>query len=186
SGAHSPSVSWLPSGFSRPLCSSGRSCGHVTSASIARPATACVRLMASSAPTELTPRAREIVAAARRILGDGGPDALSMRAIAESLGIRAPSLYKHLPDKEALEVALIADALEEVGDAFEVAVTGANDPLESVARTYRAWALAHPHLYRLMMDRPLPRSRLPAGLEDRAGSFLVAATGGDADAARAA
>ena len=146
--------------------------------------------MASSAPTELTPRAREIVAAARRILEDGGPEALSMRAIAESLGIRAPSLYKHVPDKEALEVALIAEALDEVADAFaaafEAAVAGAADPLASGARTYREWALAHPHLYRLMMDRPLPRDRLPAGLEDRAGSFLVAATGGDADAARAA
>jgi AcrR family transcriptional regulator len=142
--------------------------------------------MASSAPAELTPRAREIVAAARRILEDGGPDALSMRAIAERLGIRAPSLYKHVPDKEALEVALIADAFADVADAFEVAVAKTDEPLAAIAHAYRAWALEHPHLYRLMMDRPLPRDRLPEGLEDRTGAYVVAATRGDADAARAA
>jgi hypothetical protein len=37
-----------------------------------------------------------------------------------------------------------------------------------------------------MMDRPLPRERLAPGLEDRAAATLVAATGGDPDAARAA
>jgi AcrR family transcriptional regulator len=141
--------------------------------------------MAASVPDDLTPRAREIVAAARAILEEGGPEALSMRAIAERLGIRAPSLYKHVPDKEALEVALVADALAEMAVAFEAAAV-ADDPLTSVAAAYRAWALAHPHRYRLMMDRPLPRDRLPVGLEDRAGSVVVEATGGDVDAARAA
>ena len=141
--------------------------------------------MASSAADGLTPRAREIVAAARAVLEEGGPEALSMRAIAERLGIRAPSLYKHVPDKETLEVALVADALAEVAVAFEAAAE-ADDPLSAVAAAYRAWALAHPHRYRLMMDRPLPRDRLPVGLEDRAGSVVVAATGGDVDAARAA
>jgi AcrR family transcriptional regulator len=141
--------------------------------------------MASSAPDDLTPRAREIVAAARAILEEGGPEALSMRAIAERLGIRAPSLYKHVPDKETLEVALVADALTEVAETFEAAAA-ADDPVSAVAAAYREWALAHPHLYRLMMDRPLPRDRLPAGLEDRSGSVVVTATGGDVDAARAA
>ena len=142
--------------------------------------------MASSAPDELSPRAREIVAAARRILERSGPEGLSMRAIADDLGIRAPSLYKHVADKETLEVALISDALAEIADAFELAAAGSADPLASLAAAYRAWALEHPHLYRLMMDRPLPRERLQPGLEDRAAAALVAAAGGDPDAARAA
>ena len=142
--------------------------------------------MASSAPDALTPRAREIVAAARQILEQSGPEGLSMRAIAGRLGIRAPSLYKHVPDKEALEVALISDGLGELAGVFEGAVTGSSDPLSSLAAAYRGWALDHPHLYRLMMDRPLPRERLAPGLEDRAAGVLVAAVDGDADAARAA
>ena len=142
--------------------------------------------MASSAPDELTPRAREVVAAARLILERSGPDGLSMRAIAAELGIRAPSLYKHVADKETLEVALIADALAEIGDVFEDAVAGSDERLAAVGAAYRSWALAHPHLYRLMMDRALPRERLAPGLEDRAAATLVAAADGDPDAARAA
>jgi AcrR family transcriptional regulator len=40
-----------------------------------------------------------------------GLEGLSMRRVAERVGIRAPSLYKHLPDKRALEAALISDGL---------------------------------------------------------------------------
>ena len=102
-----------------------------------------------------------------------------MRAIADDLGIRAPSLYKHVADKEMLEVALISDALAEIAEAFELAAAGSADPLASLAAAYRAWALEHPHRHRLTMDRPLPRERLQPGLEDRAAAALVAAAGGD-------
>jgi AcrR family transcriptional regulator len=34
---------------------------------------------------------------------------LTMRRLADRLGIRAPSLYKHFPHKAALEVAIIID-----------------------------------------------------------------------------
>ncbi len=140
--------------------------------------------MASSAP-ELSARGREIVAAARGLLEEGGPEALSMRRLAERVGIRAPSIYKHLADKQELEVALVADGLREFAERCEEAVAGAGEPLAALARAYRAFALAHPHLYRLMNDRPLPRDRLPAGLEARAAAPLIAAAGGDPDRARA-
>ena len=71
--------------------------------------------MASSA-TDLSPRAREIVAAARELLEAEGPEGLSMRRVAERVGIRAPSIYKHLPDKQALEAALISAGFEEWAD----------------------------------------------------------------------
>jgi AcrR family transcriptional regulator len=135
--------------------------------------------MASSAPEPLSPRAREIVAVARELLEADGPEALSMRRIADRLGIKAPSLYKHLPDKQALEAALISDAFAEMAEAF------AGHTLQELATTYRAFATAHPHLYRLMTERPLPRDRLAPGVEDRAAAPIVAAAGGDEDRARA-
>jgi len=49
--------------------------------------------MASSGPDALTPRAREIIAAARDLLEEEGIGALSMRRLAQRLGIRAPSIY---------------------------------------------------------------------------------------------
>jgi AcrR family transcriptional regulator len=139
--------------------------------------------MASSAP-ELTPRAREIVAAARELLEAEGPEGLSMRRVAERLGIRAPSIYKHLPDKQALQAAVISEGFDELAEVFERAVHGADEPVAALARAYRAHATRHPHLYRLMTERPLDRERLAAGVEERAARPLVEAAG-DEDAARA-
>jgi AcrR family transcriptional regulator len=142
--------------------------------------------MASSAPDGLTPRAREIVAAARAILEEDGLDALTMRRIAERLGIRAPSLYKHFPDKESLEAAIISAAFEEQAGVFERAVEEGDDPLEALGAAYRRFALAHPHLYRLMTDRELRRDLLAPGVEDRAGLTIYRAAGESTDRARAA
>ncbi len=129
---------------------------------------------------------REIVAAARAILETDGPDALTMRALGERLGIRAPSLYHHFPDKASVELALIATGLLEQALTFEAAVSGApREPLPALATAYRAYARRHPHLYRLITERPLPRERLPEGLEARAVAPVVVAAGGDPDRARA-
>jgi len=66
-----------------------------------------------------------VVAEARRLLEEEGAESLTMRRLADRLGIRAPSLYKHLPDKTALEAAIIATGMEEAAVAFEAAVDGA-------------------------------------------------------------
>jgi AcrR family transcriptional regulator len=141
--------------------------------------------MASSA-SGLTPRAREIVAAAGELLEQEGPDALSMRRLAERLGIRAPSIYKHVSGKEEVEAALVSDGFEAIAETFEQAVRGADDPLGALALAYRRFALERPHLYRLMTERPLPRPLLRPGVEDRAALPVVQAAGGDPDRARAA
>jgi hypothetical protein len=47
-----------------------------------------------------------------------------------------------------------------------------------VLEAYRAFALRRPALYRVMTDRPLPRDRLPEGLEDRTAAIIVDAAGG--------
>lgn len=144
----------------------------------------------------LTPRVREIVATALALLEEQGAEALTMRGLAERLGIRAPSLYKHLASKADLETAVIAVGFEDLAATLETAasagasgtggVIGGLGLLGRLGVAYREFALARPHLYRLMNERALDRERLPAGLEDRAAAPLVAAVGGDADLARAA
>ena len=132
-------------------------------------------------------RVTEIVAAARELLEAGGPEALTMRALADKLGIRAPSIYKHIPDKADLEAAVIAAAFDEQAAAFTNAIARSpRDPLSALGRAYRAWALEHRHLYRLMTNRPLDRDRLPEGVEAGAAAPIVEACGGDPDRARAA
>lgn len=131
-------------------------------------------------------RRDEIIDAAGRLLERDGKDGLTMRAIASELGIRAPSLYKHIADKRELEIALLAEALQWQTEAFEEVVANSDDPVAGIAAAYRTWALEHPHLYTLMNNQPLPRERLPEGLEERAVAPLLEAFGGDMDRARAA
>jgi AcrR family transcriptional regulator len=135
-------------------------------------------------PTVLSPRARAIVSAARQILEREGADGLTMRHLADAVGIRAPSLYKHFPDKAAVEIALIDDGFAEAAECFEAASAKGEDSLREIATAYRDFALAHPHLYRLMTSGPLPRERLRPGVEARAAAPLVRAVG-DPDLARA-
>jgi AcrR family transcriptional regulator len=142
--------------------------------------------MASSAPSPLSPRALEIVAAARTLLDEEGIDALSMRRIADRLGIKASSIYKHLPDKQACENALISEGFEEQAVLFESAVENADDPITALVAAYRGFARSQPNLYRLMTERALDRENLAPGAESRAARPVVEAFGGDVDLARAA
>jgi AcrR family transcriptional regulator len=149
-----------------------------------------------SAVVARSARAEEVVAAARRLLEEEGAGALTMRRLAEQLGIKAPSLYKHLPDKAALEAAIIATGLEEAAAKFEQAVDSATiggaangdaagggaAAIAALAAAYREFALAHPHLYRLMHNGPLPRRHLPAGVEERAAAPLLRVAGSRARA----
>ena len=133
-------------------------------------------------PRQLPRRAAEIIAAARVLLESEGRDALTMRRLGEALGIRAPSIYKHLPGKRAVEVALIETGLAEMGEALHRAVTDPQAPagtgaVARVLATYRTEALARPSLYRLATSGQLPRAELTPGLEDWAGEPWLLAAG---------
>jgi len=119
------------------------------------------------------------VEAAWQIVENEGADALTMRRLAEELGIKAPSLYKHFPDKAALEAALIEDALLEMGAALHAAVArpGRRSPVAALLAAYRRQALQHPHLYRLATAGPLAREALADGVEDWAGQPFYLVTG---------
>ena len=124
-------------------------------------------------------RAEEIVAAARELLETQGPGALTMRAVADALGIRAPSIYKHLPDKHALEVAILEQGMAEMGEVLRRALADAGPgpgAIEALLRAYRSEALGHPNLYRLATVGPLPRDELTPGLEEWAGEPFFSAT----------
>ncbi|WP_405897505.1 TetR/AcrR family transcriptional regulator [Streptomyces sp. NBC_00727] len=131
----------------------------------------------------MTDRARQhqILAAARTLLEQEGPDALTMRRLAGGLGITAPSLYKHFPDKSSVVNALADAMLTETAEALEAAETAAPGSFPALAAAYRAHALAHPHLYRLTTARPHPQH-----LEERAAAPLFRALAPDEPLARAA
>jgi len=127
-------------------------------------------------PRQRTPRARQIIDTARAMLEAVGSDGLTMRRLADELGIRAPSLYKHVDGRPALELALVEIGLDETGLAMHAAVEGSNgDPVGDLLGAYRALGLANPELYRLITASSFPRAGLLPGLEAWAGEpfFLV-------------
>ena len=131
-------------------------------------------------PVGRSARAGEIVAAARLLLEREGPEALTMRRLGEELGIRAPSLYKHLASKKAVEVALIEEAFRDIGAALHAALQGRDNPVDATRNllaTYRRFSLAQPHLYRLATAGRLPRGDLTPGLEEWAGEPFLLVTG---------
>jgi AcrR family transcriptional regulator len=136
-----------------------------------------------SVPTKLRGAARreQILDCAEAVLEAEGVEALTMRRLADEVGIQAPSLYKHWRDKDALLAALQERALA----AFASGMGAVDGDLLSIGRAYRAWALAHPALYELTTRRPLARDALAPGVEDAAAAPLVAAVGGDEHRARA-
>jgi AcrR family transcriptional regulator len=125
-------------------------------------------------------RRTEILDVAERLLTAEGLPALTMRRVADEMGIRAPSLYKHVRSKEDIEAGLQERALVSMAKALAPA-----RDLAALAAAYRSWALSHPQLYTLATNGPLHRDRLSPGVEAAAAAPVVAAVGGDEHRARA-
>lgn len=96
-----------------------------------------------------------IVRSGRLVLDDEGIDALTMQRVASAVGVRAPSLYKHVRDRDALIRLIAADVVRDLGALLRAAAT-TGDPradLIAIAHEFRAWARAHPGGYALLFSR---------------------------------
>ena len=106
-----------------------------------------------------------------------------MRRLAGDLGMKAPSLYKHFLTRSRWSSSFTCAGLEESTAAFETALA-ARLGVPCIAALWggvspvSARASAH-----LPIDdrRPLPRERLPVGLEYRAAAPLAQAMGSVAE-----
>ncbi|MEJ1088656.1 WHG domain-containing protein [Microbacterium sp. Mu-80] len=121
-----------------------------------------------------------IITAAREILEADGPAGLTMQAVAAGVGVRAPSLYKHVRDRDALLSAVTEAAIDELGERL----ASADADLRALAAVYRAHAHAQPEAFRLMFTAS---ARLDA-LQRAAAPVIDAARGlvGDTHALDAA
>ena len=93
-----------------------------------------------------------IVAAGRRLLEDQGKEALTMRGVADAVGVRPPSLYKRVRGRSDLVRLILEDVANELTSALNEAA-GSGDPVADVramAAAYRAFAHANPVAYALM------------------------------------
>ncbi|MDO5669111.1 MAG: TetR/AcrR family transcriptional regulator [Corynebacterium sp.] len=132
-------------------------------------------------PPPLRPRTAEILGTARGLLEELGWEALTLRILAEKVGMRAPSLYNHAANKEELRTLILTQAFLELGDALWQAVAVDKSPT-SLAATYRHHATTSPQHYRLATHGPLDRAALPEGLEEWAGAPFGLVTDSPVDA----
>src|SRR6476469_1653604 len=93
-----------------------------------------------------------ILSAARTILEEDGLDAVVMSRVAERVGVRGPSLYKHVADRAALIRAVGDLVTDELRATMAQTMTG-DDPaadLRALAFAYRAFVRANPNGYGLL------------------------------------
>lgn len=85
-------------------------------------------------------RARdEILGAARALLRNGGPEAVTLAAVAGELGMTKPALYHYFASKEVLVRSLVTLLLDEEIEALITAVEAETDDGEVLGRLIRAF-----------------------------------------------
>jgi len=106
----------------------------------------------------------EILAAATRLLEKtGSEEAVTLRAVARGVGISAPSIYAHFPDRSAIVEAVVDQAFTDFTAAIVAGVGTASDPVERLrggCAAYLHFAERHRNRYRLLFER---RDLIPGG-----------------------
>lgn len=125
--------------------------------------------------------AAALVSAAREVVVESGWEAVSLRAVARSVGVSANATYRHFPDKAALLLAVATAAFDQLaarmrrvqarakGDDAAAAVAR----FEATGRAYFGFAVDNPELFRLMFS-PVGR-RHAEGREDEQTPFDILA-----------
>jgi AcrR family transcriptional regulator len=98
-------------------------------------------------------RAEILEAAARLLFESGDESAVSIRAVAEAVGVTPPSIYLHFADKDALMWEVCEEQFRKLDEAVAAATAGVEDPLEAIRRCGRAYVefgLSNPQGYRVL------------------------------------
>lgn len=131
-----------------------------------------------------------LVRAASELLDEGGPDALTLRAVGARAGVSRGAPYGHFEDKAHLLTQLAVDAWDSLADEVEHlrAAPGAT-PAETLERALLALiglGRRQPHLYALMFSTPAdaPDAAKAASRVEHQYLDAVADLVGEADARR--
>lgn len=93
--------------------------------------------------------ATRILNAARALFERDGPEGVSMRRVADAVGITPMAIYRHFPNRDALLKRISDDSFNEIARHWDAHRHG-NDliaRLLATQRIYLDYALAHPHLF---------------------------------------
>lgn len=96
----------------------------------------------------------EIMKAAEQLLlTTGSAEAVSIRAVADAVGVTPPSIYRHFPDKDTLIAEVCERHFAALDAELDAAVAAASDPIERLAacgRAYIRFGIANPEPYRIL------------------------------------
>ncbi|NUR83444.1 MAG: TetR/AcrR family transcriptional regulator [Nonomuraea sp.] len=108
---------------------------------------------------------------------EGGPDALTLSAVAARAGVATPSLYKHVRNLAELRELLSVRITDEISDELGRAVLGRSgeDAVGALMDAWRSYVTRHPHRYAVVIQQPHPAMRT-AG--DRLVGIMLAALRG--------
>ena len=100
----------------------------------------------------------QVMDAAAAIADRDGLASVSLAAVAESVGVRSPSLYSHVDGLDGLRRDLFVRASRLLAEQFAAAVRDHYDEprvaLRAIAYAYRDFASAHPGLYAALLPAP--------------------------------
>ncbi|MEX2425167.1 MAG: helix-turn-helix domain-containing protein [Thermomicrobiaceae bacterium] len=95
-----------------------------------------------------------VVTVAERLFSDRGYKAVTLRDIADELGIRQASLYHHFPNgKEELFVEVTERAMERHADGMRRTIAGAPEDVEQQLKAIARWMLSQPPIDMARMVR---------------------------------
>ncbi|MEU7896702.1 TetR/AcrR family transcriptional regulator [Nonomuraea sp. NPDC049152] len=110
--------------------------------------------------------AAEIKSVALKLMYEGGPGAISLRAIAREMGMTAGAIYGYFDTRDDLITALIADLYNAFADTLDAARAAEpeDDPAARIIAhglAFRRWAIDYPAEFRLVYGDPLPDYQPP-------------------------
>ena len=125
-------------------------------------------------------RTRErIVEAARRLMGERGPESLTVSAVAHAAGINRTTAYQHFRTRDELVQAVTEELIREVGDFL-----ASQRPMIEHVDAIIEYFFEHPEfarlaIYWLLSESAIPRAGMQLFLDE---TRLVVADGGRSDA----
>jgi len=98
---------------------------------------------------------QQLLVAATNLLDQGGPGAVTLRAVGDKVGVSQTAPYRHFKDKRDLLEAIARDTFNEVSENLVNAAGRANSPLGALriaVREYLELARRYPLRHRLLFD----------------------------------
>jgi AcrR family transcriptional regulator len=111
--------------------------------------------------SDSTSTASKIAAAARALLDREGAEAISMRRVAEAVGITPMAIYRHFSDREGLLNAIANQGFQDLAEELKGRKFSGDIEarLTKMGEIYLDHALANPRLFELMFLKPRQGAR---------------------------